>query len=52
MIRIELPRPLDRMSERENKMYAKVINAISHAAFVNDDKKILEILRKYKLKLV
>lgn len=51
MMRILLPKPLDHMSERENKKYAQVINEISHAASVDDEKTVIELLRKYKLKL-
>lgn len=50
-IRIELPKPVDRMTERENKKYAKALNEISHAAFENNATAVLELLKKYKLKL-
>ena len=51
MMRIQLPKPLDRMTARENKKYAKAMNEISHAAHVDDEKTVIELLRKYKLKL-
>lgn len=50
-IRIELPKPLDRMSSRENKKYAKAMNEIAHAAFENDEITVLKLLLKYGLKL-
>jgi hypothetical protein len=49
MIRIELPKPLDHMSPRENKKYAQAMNEI--AAKIDDEMAILKLLRKYKLKL-
>lgn len=52
MLKILLPKPLDRMTERENRKYAKAMNEISHAAFKNDEMIVLKLLRKYKLKLV
>lgn len=51
MMRIQLPKPLDRMSPCENKKYAKAMNEISHAAYVDDEKTVIELLKKYKLKL-
>lgn len=51
MIRILLPKRLDRMSEQEKKMYAKARNEISHAAYENDEMTVLKLLRKYGLKL-
>lgn len=49
MMRILLPKPLDRMAERENKKYAKAMNEI--AAKIDDEIAVLKLLRKYKLKL-
>lgn len=49
MMRILLPKPLDRMSPRENKKYAQVMNEL--AAKIDDETKVLKLLRKYKLKL-
>lgn len=51
MIRILLPKPLDHMTKRENKKYAKAMNEISHAAFENDEMTVLKLLLKYGLKL-
>ena len=49
MIRILLPKPLDRMTERENKKYAQAMNEL--AAKLDDETEVLKLLRKYKLKL-
>lgn len=51
-MRILLPKPLDRMSPRENKKYAKALQSLSHAAFENDEMTVLKLLLKYGLKLV
>lgn len=48
-IRIELPKPLDRMTERENRKYAQVMDEL--AAKLDDETEVLKLLRKYKLKL-
>lgn len=52
MMRIQLPKPFDRMSPRENKKYVKAINEIAHAAFENDEMTVLKLLLKYGLKLI
>lgn len=52
MLRIELPKPLDHMTERKNKKYAKALNEIAHAAYENDEMTVLKLLLKYGFKLV
>lgn len=52
MMRILLPKPLDRMSLRENKKYAQAMNEILQAIQTDDEIAVLKLLRKYKLKLV
>lgn len=49
MMRILLPKPLDRMTERENRKYAQVMDEL--AAKIDDETAVLELLKKYKLKL-
>lgn len=49
MMRILLPKPLDHMSERENRKYAQVMDEL--AAKIDDETAVLKLLRKYKLKL-
>ena len=49
MMRILLPKPLDHMTERENRKYAQVMDEL--AAKIDDETAVLKLLRKYKLKL-
>lgn len=49
MMRILLPKPLDRMTGRENRKYAQVMDEL--AAKIDDETVVLKLLRKYKLKL-
>ena len=49
MMRILLPKPLDHMTERENRKYAQVMDEL--AAKIDDETVVLKLLRKYKLKL-
>lgn len=52
MIRILLPKPLDRMTERENKKYAKALQSLSHAIYVCGDKNVaVSIMKKFNLRI-
>lgn len=52
MIRIELPKPLDRMTKGENKKYVKALQSLSHAIYVCADKNAaVSIMKKFNLRI-
>lgn len=52
MIRILLPKPLDHMTERENKKYASALKAICVALNSGDSVTAQALLKKNDLKIL
>jgi hypothetical protein len=51
MIKVTLPKTVERMKDREKKKYAKALNGLSHAIYVNDKKTTDFILKMFNLKI-